>query len=129
MIETKGTYRKYPYVIIFDEIFGFRCGYIGLSKTHKYYKTYYSDIDFDCHGGLTFSDFTSILGDDYWWIGFDCNHGTDGVDIEACKKYGCKDLQFVERMYEIKKEFRFMTMEDCIEECKSLIDQAIREEK
>ena len=70
MIETKGTYRKYPYVIIFDEIFGFRCGYIGLSKTHKYYKTYYSDIDFDLSDAIDSSErvirnYDSFISDFY----------------------------------------------------------------
>ena len=129
MIETKSVFQNYQYVVLFDENFGYRCGYVGIPKGHKLYKKHYSYIDCDCHGGLTFSDFNSILGEDLWCIGFDCNHGLDGIDLESCKKYGCKDLQFAERMYEIKKDFKFMDLGDCVEECKQIINQIIRFEK
>lgn len=67
------------------------CGYVGVSKGHKYYAINYSDVDYnevDVHGGLTFSDSCSHNehgrgichkvehgeDDEVWWLGFDCNH-------------------------------------------------------
>lgn len=64
MIETKSVFQNYQYVVLFDENFGYRCRYVGIPKGHKLYKKHYSYIDCDCHGGLTFSDFNSILGED-----------------------------------------------------------------
>ena len=78
MIETKSVFQNYQYVVLFDENFGYRCGYVGIPKGHKLYKKNYSDIGCDCHGGLTFSNFSSILGEELWLIGFNCNHVLDG---------------------------------------------------
>lgn len=74
---------------------GYRCGYIRVLPGHPWYgKTdsdYYTE-DYDripggpsCHGGVTFSDYgkpCSTHGEkDEWWIGFDCAHAGDGIDL------------------------------------------------
>ena len=63
-----------------------RCGYIGISKKHPFYKKNYDEIEekggTSVHGGLTFSDFGDgkVLPKDYtWWVGFDCNHYRDDI--------------------------------------------------
>ena len=43
MIETKSVFKNYQYVVLFDENFGYRCGYAGIPKGHKLYKKHYSD--------------------------------------------------------------------------------------
>lgn len=70
------------------------CGYVGLPPEHPMYGRGYDDdgVDFDVHGGLTFSNkcspgkdesqgicHTPAPGepDDVWWFGFDCSHSWD----------------------------------------------------
>lgn len=63
------------------------CGYVGVPKTHSYFKKSYSDIDeISVHGGLTYANEcmghichnpNTGLHDSVWWLGFDCAHGYD----------------------------------------------------
>lgn len=58
---------------------GFRCGYIGIPKTHPWWQVGYDNIDVDVHGGLTFSA-TMAFDEPLYWIGFDCAHFGDMQD-------------------------------------------------
>lgn len=69
---------------------GHRCGYVGIPKNHKYYKSFYGDLEnISCHGGLTYSESHLVGQDDKdtWWIGFDCAHFMDDPDFESVEKY------------------------------------------
>lgn len=72
------------------------CGYVGLSRGHRFWGKGEEDIDVDVHGGLTFSSQGS--NDDkgaerwqrirwpdetIWWLGFDCAHGGDFTGLES----------------------------------------------
>ena len=70
---------------------GWRCGYVGIPRSHKFYGKEYTEIESqidhgDCHGGLTFS--SRSIGEKYpiesdlWWFGFDCAHYGDGKDLD-----------------------------------------------
>ena len=52
-------------------------GYVGVPKDHIAYGKNYLDIDVRVHGGLTFGDFSEILGEGYYWLGFDTAHAGD----------------------------------------------------
>lgn len=129
MIEEKGTYRGFIYEIVFQDL-GHRCGYVGIPAGHKLYEVYYEDIPMDCHGGLTFSSFSNKLGPDVWWIGFDCNHLCDKIDIESLRKYyGDKVANDRAKWSDMElRGVHLWTKEDCIEECKHMIDQIINGE-
>lgn len=63
---------------------GALCGYVGVDKQNRFYETDYNDVDFDVHGGVTFSDFSTRMGaeesdGDLFWFGFDCAHAGDVV--------------------------------------------------
>lgn len=129
MVELKGKYKGFEYVVTFDTSGAYRCGYVGIPENHKYYKKYYEDIpNIYCHGGLTFSDFSLKLGSDLWWIGFDCNH-MDGFDIESLKKYcgsqAAEDFIHRNLFYEEHLNYHIYTLDDCIQECEDIIDQII----
>lgn len=129
-IEATGTYKNFKYVVLFQNL-GHRCGYVGIPKGHKLYEVYYDDIPVDCHGGLTYSDFDDILGqEDLWWIGFDCAHLNDGVDVESLVKYYGTELT-AEMLYTLnyRVEGHVWTKDECVEECKKIIDQIIEEDK
>ena len=72
--------------------YGHWCGYVGLPPGHPMYGNDCNDINFEIHGGLTFSGACSPGGDetkgichmpepgdpdDVWWLGFDCSHAWD----------------------------------------------------
>lgn len=86
-IEKVGEYKGFQYVITGNSM-GFRCGYVGVDESHSMYKKHYAELDFDIHGGLTYSG----GGDGYpiesnnWWLGFDCGHCWDGRDFDLIKE-------------------------------------------
>lgn len=91
---------------------GALCGYVGVPKGHRYFKTDYDDVEVDVHGGLTYAGFCQEApgpdsdlpegfgvchavepGEDdvIWWLGFDCAHFMDyipGMDTEEIRGYG-----------------------------------------
>ena len=73
---------------------GALCGYVGVPPEHPWFGVWYSDVDADVHGGLTFSATCSPAGEadpggphvchltapdepPVWWQGFDCAHMGD----------------------------------------------------
>jgi hypothetical protein len=64
---------------------GYRCGYIRITdKAHPWFGKQ-DEIDCDVHGGLTFAHAGKACethGEaDEWWIGFDCGHAFDAIDM------------------------------------------------
>lgn len=86
--EARFEYNSYPCVVLFMPM-GYRCGYVGVPKTHPAYGKDYDELHIDCHGGLTYADDHLYNQDDVetWWLGFDCGHGGDAPDIPAVKYY------------------------------------------
>ena len=74
------------------------CGYIKVEEGHPWYGVEYDEVEVECHGGPTWSDF--IDGRTGWWLGFDTNHHEDWDNP--------KDFSYVEN------------------ECKKMIDQYIK---
>lgn len=70
---------------------GHRCGYIKIPKGHPLYSDDYEYISnfVTCHGGLTYGShgLNGEKCDDGVWVGFDCCHFDDAVDLEALEKY------------------------------------------
>ena len=138
IVEKRFEYRGLPCVVLF--MAGcYRCGYVGLPKSNRYYKKGYDDIPVECHGGLTFAsgDLFGQSDKDTWWIGFDCAHCFDGFDVETAKKLYAdnKDaLKQIEIMgstgyFSIcNEEHPFRTLEYCEEECKSIVEQILNSE-
>lgn len=71
---------EYPCVIKKTQSLGVLCGYVEIPKNHPAFNKDYSELQIDCHGGLTFSGKLYDLKDNPivlnsgWWIGFDCGH-------------------------------------------------------
>jgi len=112
-VERHGTYKNYDYLVI--NVHGTHfCAYVRIPKEHPFYKVPYYRIPIDCHGGLTFSDFTdfaplkklvydSTFHGFFWsgkwvkeniqkgyWIGWDYAHFGDWMPYmpeEGCKKW------------------------------------------
>lgn len=86
--EARFEYNGYPCVVLVMPM-GYRCGYVGVPKTHPAYGKDYDELHIDCHGGLTYADDHLYNQDDAetWWLGFDCGHAGDGKDIAATRRY------------------------------------------
>jgi len=107
-IESDFIYKNLRCVVIFQPT-GYRCGYVGIEKTHSLYEKDYnkdckvilsiSDLEysspesyFDVHGGITYSgggiNSKYPVESNLWWFGFDCAHCDDAFDYETALKYG-----------------------------------------
>ena len=75
-----GEYKGFHYYVI---SYGTHpCCYIEIPEGHKYFNMVYEDIDFECHGGLTFSESCLRPVDESgkrWFIGWDYAHCYDYV--------------------------------------------------
>lgn len=73
----------------------FYCGYVGVNKDNPWFGTHYNDLEIDCHGGLSYSNFLIEDSTEFWFFGFDCAHIGDYIPgfelksslMEACKKF------------------------------------------
>lgn len=131
VVEERFEYKGFPCVVIFMPL-GFRNGYVGLPKNHKYYKKEYKEIPVSCHCGLTYGD-TSLFGQedkDIYWIGFDCGHCCDGFDLDKLDEYyGNRVENSIMRNYQkmINAEHEFRTVEYVKNECMGIVDQLLNE--
>jgi hypothetical protein len=92
---------------------GHLCGYVGVPPGHRYHEVEFTDVDADCHGGLTYADHCApdhdpVTGrgichvpepgepDDLWWLGFDCGHAWDvspGLDATVSELRGGQSVR------------------------------------
>lgn len=139
--EIRFEYKNFPCVVLMN-VLGYRTGYVGIQKNHIYYQCSYQNIPISCHGGLTYAD-NNLIGQtdkNIWWIGYDTGHGLDGRDFESAERlfqgYPIS-LLHIKKTKKIFEEFSFIpkqklkacTLKYCIEECKSIVDQLINENK
>lgn len=131
VVEERFEYKGFPCVVLFMPM-GFRNGYVGLPKGHKYYGKEFDFIPVGCHCGLTYSD-NSLhhqTDTDIWWIGFDCGHCCDGFDLKKLDEYfGNRIENQIMRDYHkmINEEHEFRTVEYVKENCKGIVDQLLAE--
>lgn len=125
------TYKGLPCVIMFMPL-GYRCGYVGIPKDKKV-----DSKKIVCHGDITYegklcdSRGKRLHQWDGSWIGFDCAHSWDGRDMQATRKYFKDNMLLIETVERISKRFSapYKTVPFCVAECKSIVDQLIKEWK
>lgn len=87
--EAKFEYNGYECRVLF--LMGYRCGYIKIPKSHPLCVNDYDYINnfVECHGGLTYAAhyLNGEKCDNGVWVGFDCHHFNDAIDLEALEKY------------------------------------------
>ena len=125
VVEETFEYLDYECKVIFRDL-GHRCGYIKIPKDHPFYdKGYdYCDRFVQCHGGLTYANKYLCDEDceDGEWLGFDCAHCDDRLDIEASKNYfpGAHSNRWYEMLERLNDCGIVRTKEFCEEELKRL---------
>lgn len=136
-IESEFIYSGYKCIVTFTPV-GHRCGYVELNKEHEYYRRNFNKIPVACHGGLTWSANYipgTLDNKDKWYIGFDCNHSFDGIDLETYKIMYDKELSVlgdnerdlvcssVVTMAHVKSEYEYKSKEYVEKELKRIVDQ------
>ena len=103
-----GKYKNFNYLII---SYGTHpCCYIEIPKGHNLYEKDYKDINIDCHGGLTYSDFRKFPNNEKakYYIGWDYAHVGDFFFTSLLfsnpniNRYGNKKWTIEEMFNEIK---------------------------
>ena len=137
-VEREFKHAGYKCVVTFGDI-GYRCGYVGVPKGSKLYGKNCEKLDFDVHGGLTYSgggkNSDYPIKSDLWWLGFDCAHGGDGKELKRAWELFPEKRGQIQIQIQIEKEIfgEEGNTEDVVrseeyvtEECKRLAEQ-IRE--
>ena len=89
------------------------CGYVVIPKDSKYFESDdYYNYDIDCHWGLTFAGSIEPINVDFA-IGFDCAH--------------CNDINRLDDNWESSNKATYKDVNYVDEECKSIIDQLIKQ--
>lgn len=88
------------------------CGYIFINSYHPWYGKHYDNIEVNCHGGLTYSQYDENM----WKIGFDCAHWGDFVPTRNIFNTGINTGIWRDRKY----------VEN---ECNELVEQAIEADR
>lgn len=90
------------------------------------------DCYFNTHGGLTYSGGNEKypVKSNLWWLGFDCAHCDDSIDIDSLKKYFGEDCPRIQTLIGIEKDYPIVsgevrTKEYVEDECKLLVNQII----
>lgn len=133
--EERFMYRGYPCVVLFMPM-AYRCGYAGIPEGHRLYKKACNDMSIECHCGLTYSSNYLHRQDDAntWWIGFDCGHACDGLDIAMAKKLYANEprimheLEYMEGYFKLMENYPVRSLEYVKNECRKIVDQLVEEE-
>lgn len=129
-VESDFVYKGIRCVVIFTRM-GHRCGYVGVDEKSTIFEKGYNELDFDVHGGLTYSgggkDSKYPVESNLFWIGFDCAHYMDSSDIEKALEYGLIDEESYKQLTSIYmfQEGQIRSKSFCEDECRSLVDQIL----
>lgn len=88
-VESDFRFHGYRCVVI-GQSMGHRCGYVGIPRGHKLYGVPYDEINVDVHGGLTFGETYNTYPvenkEGLYYIGFDCGHYGDNLDVSLMEE-------------------------------------------
>ena len=117
-------------VLVTFNIFGIRCGYVGVPSDNKYYRADTMTIDCELNFGVecTYADFMDYgkFDPNLWYIGFDCGHTYNGFDEQSYRKY------FPDRAIPIHTTLMFgkpETVDDVYSTCVQLVQDILESSK
>lgn len=119
---------------------GVRCGYIGINRRYSpslkksgiLPKDYSTDINLDCHGGITYHEkYPPFIRkkniqqfNEYRWIGYDCAHIEDRRDFDKVEKIWPNSYYIKNRnQLSFWERGQLRTTDYCIEQNRHLIQQ------
>lgn len=125
-------FNRHPFAVSLTP-HGHYCGYVRLnddeSDIFKRAKEEYPFVSFlNCHGGITFVD----EEDGSWilppgkWVGFDCGHHGDGIDLYALETiFGKSAAEYARTNYFGEDENNVIKPKQVAAMCKDIIGQII----
>ncbi len=125
---SEGEHEGFEWVVVANRESGFRCGYVRVPLGHPWHGKEDEDLNCDVHGGITFAEEDEPCDgereDNAWWLGFDCGHCGDGIDLAImtpnARAYRLGyDSALPRRSGEVIRSTEYVE-----EECKSLCEQA-----
>lgn len=129
-VEKDFEYRGFRCVVVAQRM-GHRCGYVQIPKEHPYFEQPYETVDrfLEVHGGLTYAKMSDTYPveteESSYWLGFDCAHFGDAIDLELIKEFDMRAYAIYAKM---SKEGHMWTADDVSEELKRMADQLARVE-
>lgn len=122
VVEKQFQYKGHDCICVFTRN-GCRCGYVSTTL-----RRHYDDFDIDCHCGLTFS---GALPEAYapkeaFYIGFDCGHCCDGLDLKLAYDLGLIDeaaKEMFEQSFSYLSDYPVRDVDYVVEQCKKIVDQ------
>ena len=106
-----GIYNNFEYKIV---SYGTHpCCYVAIPQCHKFFEKHCDDIDIDCHGGLTFSDYRDFGDGKEYYIGWDYAHYEDYS--------GIYELDFLKEFNH--NHYKKWTTRELLEDVKKVIEQ------
>ena len=133
IVEVEEEYNGFTYMVCFNAKEGFRCGYVKIPEGHPFYENRdFRDfnVGYEVNWGLSFSG--RLKDHDGWWIGFDCNHSNNGVDVSEMKKYWTKEEFDIIKFYVgyYKDIYGFIPRTgDVSRTCMSIIDEMLEPDR
>lgn len=129
--EAKEEYRGFTYLVLACCNQGYRCGYVQIPEGHPYYeKREFTkfNVGYDINWGLTFSG--RLKDQTGWWIGFDCHHINNGVDVELIRNnYPAEEVeQILDDLEELYYEdfYKYAPSKTDVErDCMGIIDELL----
>lgn len=130
-VEFQAEY-KGVYIVGVLKASGYRCGYVGITKTDKNLKILDRINELEVHGGVTFArvenEYPIKTSRKLIWIGFDCAHLNDGIDCDAALLQlatNKEDIMSLNALREANKGRHVWTMMEVASECCNLADEII----
>lgn len=128
-VENRFIYRGHECICVLNR-FGIRCGYVSVPDEVSYEDNKYEGL-IVCHGGLTFAGplIKEIKPKFTYYIGFDCGHYGDCIDIDKACEYGVFSDEQTRVMKEYKADCPAMfegvirSVDFVASQCKSIVAQ------
>lgn len=121
VVEKQFNYKGHDCICAFTRR-GIRTGYVSVKNYVDYDSVF--ELNIDCHGGLTFG---GNLPSEYspkeqYYIGFDCGHFGDGIDVIQAVKY---ELMTSSEAAIVSSTFGYpvRSLDFVEDECKRIVDQ------
>lgn len=125
LVEEDFMYKGHRCVVLFLSI-GHRCGYVEVGRE------YYDNDKIDCHGGITFDDYSAGIlpnADDkfHHFIGFDCGHYYDKANPKRAYRKKLITASCVKRRSKEAKRFGgvIRSKKYVKNECKRIVEQLV----
>lgn len=128
--EVISEYKGLQYAVWFNDVQGYRCGYVKIPEDHPYFEKKDDELNITSVG-LTFEG--HIKGLSGWFIGWDHHHIWEGIDEEGIRKAHTNlSEDELETMLDYARVMAgdrygfYSTKDDVEEECHRVIEELIR---